>query len=67
MVIAGAVFLGKGSSIIACGFTLISLICSATINLCSSLHIIIGANVLGISDILSWVICSNDFLIIFNY
>ena len=41
--IAGAVFLPKGSSNIDLGFMLIFLISSATINLCSSLQIIIGS------------------------
>ena len=41
--IAGAVFRPKGSSNIALGFILIFLISSATINLCSSLQIIIGS------------------------
>ena len=40
--IAAAVFLPKGSRSIISGITLIDLICSATINLCSSLQIIIG-------------------------
>ena len=40
--IAGAVFLPKGSKIIEFGLTFISLNCSAKINLCSELEIIIG-------------------------
>ena len=42
IVIAGAVFLPKGSRSIENGFISISLICSATINLCSSLQTKIG-------------------------
>ena len=40
--IDGAVFFLIGSRIIEFGFTSISLICSATINLCSSLQIKMG-------------------------
>ena len=40
--IAGAVLRPTGSKIIAWGLVFISLNCSATINLCSSLHINMG-------------------------
>ena len=42
---AGAGFLPSGSRIIDFGLVSISLICSATINLCSSLQINIGDNI----------------------
>ena len=45
--IAGAVFLLDGSSSIALGFILICLSCSAVINLCSSLQMIIGFDIAG--------------------
>ena len=61
--IAGAVFLPKGSRIILSGITFNALICSATINLCSSLQINIQLFIFSSFSNLSWVFWSSDLLL----
>ena len=55
-------FFPKGSRIILGFKNFSSLICSATINLCSSLQIKIGAWIFSKFEILEIVFCNNDFL-----
>ena len=59
-VIAGAVFCEDGSNIMELGFILTSLNCSAVMNLCSSLQIIIGFSAFAKFLILCVVICKNE-------
>ena len=59
--IAGAVLRPNGSNKIVDGFTLIDLNCSATINRCSSLQIIIGSLIFFIPLSLKKVSCKREF------